>query len=85
MISNNELVKTERPLFEKNYIETGGHILFLKWEETRDGSGSYQVDWDAVAQMDDYNPDFEEQLELQADNLTSCLMSWIESAKRFLK
>lgn len=52
-----EILKTERPLFEANYVNLGGSLQFLKWSECHDGTGTYQPDWTAIKNMQDSDLD----------------------------
>ena len=75
------LIKKERPLFEENYIKNGGKLNYLKWDECNDGTGSYQADWEAIEEAGIVDAKFDEQIQLDAEDTTSCLHSWVECAK----
>lgn len=75
------LTKIERPLFEANYIATGGNINFLKWDECSDGTGSYSADWEAINDADIDDSAFDEQIQEHAFHVTGCLHSWVQCAK----
>ncbi|MCP0917738.1 hypothetical protein MUB04_14480 [Acinetobacter indicus] len=74
-------LEQERPLFEANFIKLGGQLQYLKWEECRDGTGSYQADWDAIQEADIEDTEFDEQIQEHAEHVTGCLHSWVECAK----
>lgn len=75
------LIKKERPLFEENYIKNGGKLDYLKWDECNDGTGSYQADWEAIEEAGIVDAKFDKQIQLDAEDTTSCLHSWVECAK----
>ncbi|MGB9040242.1 MAG: hypothetical protein WCC23_17275 [Acinetobacter calcoaceticus] len=75
----NTFLSIERPLFEENYVENGGDLRFLKWDECTDGNGSYQTDWDAFGHHNE--PEDDEEIMAHAEHVTSCLMSWAECAR----
>jgi len=75
----NTFLSIERPLFEENFIENGGDLRFLKWDECTDGNGSYETDWDAFGHHNE--PEDDEEIMAHAEHVTSCLMSWAECAR----
>lgn len=75
----NTFLSIERPLFEKNFVENGGDLQFLKWDECTDGNGSYQTDWDAFGHHNETEDD--EAIMEHAEHVTSCLMSWLNCAR----
>lgn len=75
----NTFLSIERPLFEENFVENGGDLRFLKWDECTDGNGSYETDWDVFGHHNEYEDD--EEIMAHAEHVTSCLMSWVECAR----
>ncbi|SSR05700.1 hypothetical protein [Acinetobacter baumannii] len=75
----NTFLSIERQLFEKNFVENGGELRFLKWDECSDGNGSYEIDWDKFGIIND--PEDDDAIDDYAEHVTSCLMSWVECAK----
>lgn len=68
----------ERQAFEKNYIQKGGDISLLVWKQGDDGKGRYDPNWSLIANDD---PVYKEKISQQAEQVTACLISWLECAK----
>ncbi|ENU92100.1 hypothetical protein F971_01987 [Acinetobacter vivianii] len=79
------LIKKERPLFEANYVQKGGDLQYLKWDECDNGSGDYQPNWEEIGLIDHETSfdehEFNENIVQHAEHVNSCLMSWVECAK----
>ena len=74
-------LEEERQAFERNFIECGGTLAYLEWNECDDECGTYQPDWETIqeAEIDDH--EFDEMIMDRAERTTICLMAWLECAK----
>lgn len=76
-----KMVQQERHAFEKNYVDCGGRLNFLKWEQSADGAGSYIVDWEQLDNQGANGDESTDDLVELAEHITGCLFSWVECAK----
>lgn len=76
------LIKQERPLFEANHIYHGGDLKYLKWSECSDGTGTYEVDWEAVdAEFKWSDSDDKDAIIVKASILSDQFHTWVQCAK----
>lgn len=71
----------ERAAFEKDFMQRGGQLNYLKWVELKDQTAAYQVDWTAIEDANISEPEFNESIQSQAEYASGCLESWVGCAK----
>ncbi|ENU80037.1 hypothetical protein F975_01789 [Acinetobacter sp. ANC 3789] len=67
----------ERQAFERNFVECGGYLDDLVWEECNDGNGTYEPNWSERH----FELGEDEAVIEHASHVTALLMSWLECAK----